>query len=88
MPRKRYTEEQIVYALRQVESGVSLTDLTRKMGVTSATFYRWKKQYGGMGISEVRRLKTLEQENDRLKLLVADLTLDKHMLQEVIKKKI
>ena len=88
MARKRYTEEQIVYALRQAESGVGVEELTRKMGVSQATFFRWKKQYSGLGISELRRLKSLEQENSKLKSLVADLTLDKHMLQDVLKKKL
>ena len=85
---KRYTEEQIVYALQQAEVGVSIRELTRKMGVSEATFFRWKSRYASLGVSELRRLKTLELENDKLKRLVADLTLDKHMLQDVITKKL
>lgn len=85
--RKRFTEEQIAYALRQVESGVPVKELIRKLGVSEQTFYIWKKRYKGMGVTEVRRLKQLEDENRRLKSLVADLTLDKHMLQDVLSKK-
>jgi len=88
MKRKRYTEQQIVFALRQAESGTPVVELTRKMGVTESTFYRWKRRFGGLGIPEVRRLKQLEEENRRLKQLVADLTLDKQMLQEVLSKKL
>ncbi len=85
---KRFTEEQIAHALRLVEAGATATDVCRKMGVSEQTFYRWKKKYAGMGIAELRRLRQLEDENRRLKQLVADLTLDKHMLQEVIRKKL
>jgi len=88
MKRKRYTEQQIVFALRQAESGTPVVEITRKMGVTESTFYRWKRRFGGLGIPEVRRLKQLEDENRRLKQLVADLTLDKQMLQEVLSKKL
>jgi putative transposase len=88
MKRKRYTEQQIVFALRQAESGTPVGDIIRKMGVTESTFYRWKRRFGGLGIPEVRRLKQLEDENRRLKQLVADLTLDKQMLQEVLSKKL
>lgn len=88
MKRKRYTEQQIVFALRQAESGTPVVEITRKMGVTESTFYRWKRRFGGLGIPEVRRLKQLEEENRRLKQLVADLTLDKQMLQEVLSKKL
>ena len=87
MKRKRFTEEQIAYALRQAESGTPVADVCRKLGVTEQSFYRWKKKYGGMGVAELRRLKQLEQENRKLKQIVADLTLDKHMLQDVLKKK-
>lgn len=87
MKRKRFTEEQIAYALRQVESGMPVAEVCRKLGVTEQSFYRWKKKYDGMGVAELRRLKQLEQENRKLKQIVADLTLDKHMLQDVLKKK-
>ncbi len=87
MKRKRFTEEQIAYALRQAESGTPVAEVCRKLGVSEQTFYRWKKKYGGMGVAELRRLKQLEQENRKLKQIVADLTLDKHMLQDVLKKK-
>lgn len=85
--KKRFTEQQIAFALRQAASGTPVTEITRKMGVSEATFYRWKKQFAGMGVAEIRRLKQLEEENRRLKQLVADLTLDKQMLQEVLSKK-
>lgn len=85
--KKRYTEEQITYALRRHEGGVSADEICREMGVSQASFYKWKKKYAGMGVSELRQLKTLEDENRRLKKLVADLSLDKHMLQEVLSKK-
>lgn len=85
--KKRYTETQIAFALRQAASGTTVAEITRKMGVTEQTFYRWKKQYAGMGISEIRQLRQLEDENRRLKRLVADLTLDKQMLQDVLSKK-
>lgn len=74
--------------MRQVEGGTPLLDVCRKLGITEQTFYRWKKKYAGMGVAEVGRLRQLEDENRRLKALVADLTLDKHMLQEVIRKKL
>ena len=88
MPKKTFTEEQIASALRQAEAGTSVAEICRKLGVTEQSFYRWKRKYAGMGVSELRRLKQLEEENRRLKQLVADLTLDKHMLQEVIGKKL
>ena len=87
MKRKRYTEAQIAFALRQAESGVSVAEIIRKMGISEQTFYRWKKKFAGMGVAEIRRLKQLEDENRRLKQLVADLTLDKQMLQDVLSKK-
>ena len=86
--KKRFTPQQIVFALRQAESGTPVAEITRKMGISDPTFYRWKKQNAGMGIGEVRRLKQLDEENRRLKQLVADLTLDKQMLQEVLSKKL
>ena len=86
MKRKRFSEEQIAFALRQAESGTTIEDICRKMGVSEPTFYRWKKVYAGMGMSEIRRLKQLEDENAKLKRVVADLTLDKAMLQDVLRK--
>ena len=87
MKRSRYTEEQIIYALRQAESGIAVSDVCRQIGVSEATFYVWKKKYAHLGVSELRKLKQLEDENTRLKRLVADLTLDRHILQEVLRKK-
>ncbi len=86
--KKRFTEEQIAFALRQSESGVPVQEVCRKMGVTDVTFYRWKKRFAGMGVAELRRLRQLEEENRKLKQLVADLSLDKEMLQDVIRKKL
>lgn len=86
--KKRFTEEQKAFALRQAESGVPVQEILRKMGISEATFYRWKQKYGGMGVAEIRRLKQLEDENRRLKGLVADLTLDKQILQDVLSKKL
>ena len=88
MKKSKFTEEQIAFALKQAESGTTVEEICRKMGISQATFFRWKKVYGGLMPSEVRRLKQLEEENGRLRKLVADLTLDKEMLTEVIKKKI
>ena len=87
MKKTRYTEEQIAFALKQAETGNRVEKVCRKMGISEATFYNWKKKFGGMGVTELRRLRQLEEENHRLKRLVADLSLDKEMLQEVIKKK-
>lgn len=88
MPKKIVTEEQIIGSLRQAETGISVADVCRRLGVTEQTFYRWKRKYAALGLSELRRLRLLEDENKKLKSLVADLTLDKHMLQEVIAKKL
>ena len=88
MKRKRFTDEQIGYALRQVEAGKTVTETCREMGISQQTFYRWRRKFAGMGVAELRRLKQLEKENKRLKRLVADLSLDKHMLQEVTAKKL
>jgi putative transposase len=88
MKTSNLTEAQIIYALRQAEGGTKVAEVCRKMGISEATFYNWRKKYGGLGTSELRRLKQLEAENRQLKKLVADLSLDKHMLQEVIKKKL
>lgn len=87
MKRKRFSEEQIAFALRQADSGTTIEEICRKMGVSEPTFYRWKKVYAGMGVAEIRRLKQLEDENAKLKRVVADLTLDKAMLQDVLRKK-
>ena len=84
MKRKRYTEAQIAFALRQAESGTPVIEVTRKMGISEQTFYRWKKKFAGMGVAELRRLKQHEEENKKLKQLVADLSLDKKMLQDVV----
>ena len=86
--KKRFTEAQITFALRQADSGTLIGEIIRKLGIAEATFYRWKKKYAGLGVAEVHRLKQLEDENKRLKRLVADLTLDKQMLQDVLSKKL
>lgn len=87
MKRKRYTDEQIAYALRQAEAGTPVTEICRKMGVSQQAFYRWRRKFAGMGVAELRELRQLREENKKLKQLVADLSLDKHMLQEVLSKK-
>ena len=87
MRKSRFTEEQIIHALRQVDAGVPVAELCRKYGISQNTYYRWRKQYGGLEAGELRRLKELEGENARLKRLVADLTLDKQVLQDVLRKK-
>jgi putative transposase len=86
MKKSRYTEEQIAFALKQAELGPPVAEVCRKMGISEATFYNWEKKYGGLGVSELRRLKQLEEENARLKRMVADLSLDKQMLQDVVQK--
>jgi putative transposase len=88
MKKSRYTEEQIAYALGQAELGTPVAEVVRKMDVSEQAFYRWKKQYAGMGVGEIRRLKPLEEKNRKLKQLVADLSLDKRMLQDVLSKKL
>ncbi len=88
MKKTRFTEEQKAFALRQADSGVPVEEIIRKMGISEATFYRWKKKFGGLGVAEIRRLKQLEEENRRLKNLVADLTLDKQILQDALSKKL
>lgn len=87
MKKSRFTEEQVTYALRQAEGGAAVEDVCRSLGISQTTFYIWKKKYGELGASEVRRLRQLEDENAGLKRLVADLTLDINILQEVIKKR-
>ena len=84
MGKKHFTEEQIAFALRQAESGTPVAEIIRKPGISEQTFYRWKKRFAGLGIAELRRLRTLEEENKKLKQLVADLSLDKTMLQDVL----
>ena len=86
--KTRYSEEQIAYALKQAETGTSVAEVIRRMGISEQTFYRWKKLYGGLGVGELRRLKQLEDENRNLKQLVADLSLDKHILQDVLSKNV
>lgn len=85
--RRGRSEEQIIGALRQVESGVPVKDVCRQMGISETTFYAWKRKYAGVGISELRGLRQLREENAKLKRLVAELSLDKHILQEVLAKK-
>ncbi len=87
MKSSRYTAEQVAFAMRQAESGTSVPEICRKMGIAEQTFYRWKRKFTGMGVAEVRRLRVIEEENRKLKQLVADLSLDKQMLQDVLRKK-
>ena len=86
--KKRFTEAQIVFAPWQASGGTSVAEITRKMGISEPTFYRWKKLYAGMGVNEVHRLKQLEEENRKLMQIVADLTLDKKILQDVLLNKL
>jgi putative transposase len=88
MKKSKFTEEQILFSLKQVAAGQPVADVCRQMGISEATYYVWKKRYADMGLLEVRELRQLRDENARLKRLVAALTLDRHVLQEVIKKKI
>ena len=88
MKKSKFTEEQIAFALRQSETGTTVAEVCRKMGISDATFYNWKKKYGGLGVAELRRLRHLEEENRKLRQLVADLSLDKAMLQEVVQEKL
>ena len=87
MRKSKFTTEQIVFALRQADSGLGMEGTCRKLGISQATFFRWKAKYGDLGTPEVRRLRQLEEENLKLKQLVADLSLDKKMLQDVLAKK-
>jgi putative transposase len=88
MKKSKFTEEQIAFALRQADTGTKTEEICRQLGISPATFYTWRKKYGGLGVADLRRLKQLEHENKRLKQLVADLSLDKEMLQEVVRKKL
>ena len=88
MKKSRFTEDQMTYALRLAEGGTPVADVCRQIGISDATFYTWKKKYAELGVSELRKLRQLEDENARLKRIVADLTLDKQILQEVVRKKI
>lgn len=88
MKRSRFTEEQIIAVLREQEAGLSTAEVCRKHGISTATFYGWKAKFGGMEVSEAKRLKQLEDENAKLKKIVADLSLDREMLQDVIRRKL
>ena len=87
MKKSKFTEEQISFALKQAETGTPVKEVIRKLGITEQTFYRWKKKYAGMLPSDLRKLRQLEEENRQLKKLVANLSLDKQMLQDVLSKK-
>ena len=88
MPKKGHSEEQIISALKQFEGGEKCVDICRKLGISQATFYMWKKQYAGLGVQELHELRQLREENGRLKRLVADLALDRQILQEIVSKKL
>lgn len=88
MKKSKFTEAQIVYAIKQSETGTKVEEICRQLGIAPATFFNWKKKYGGIGVTELKKLRQLEEENHQLKKLVADLSLDKQMLQDVIKKKL
>jgi putative transposase len=88
MKASKFSESQIAFVLRQGEEGTSVEEVCRKAGISQATYYNWKKKYGGLMPSEMKRLRQLEEENGRLKRIVADLSLDKEMLQDVIKRKL
>jgi putative transposase len=88
MPKKVHTEGEIIAALKQYEAGDKTADICRKLGISQATFYMWKKQYAGLGVQELRELRSLRDENSRLKRIVADLTLDRQILQEIVSKKL
>jgi putative transposase len=87
MKRSRFTEQQIAFILKQSDDGTTVEEICRKAGISIQTYYRWRSKYGGLMPSEVKRLKQLEEENVRLKRLVANLSLDKEMLQDVIRRK-
>ena len=88
MKKPRFSDQQIAFILRQAEGGTTVEEVCRKAGISEATYYNWRKKYGGLMPSEMKWLKQLEEENERLKKLVADLSLDKEMLQDVIRRKI
>jgi putative transposase len=88
MKKSQFTPQQIAFAVQQAEAGVGVEEVCRKLGISQQTFYRWKKKFAGLGVAEVRRLKLLEEENKKLKALVADLSLDKQILQDVLSKKL
>ncbi len=87
MRKSRFSAEQITMALRQAEAGTPVEEICRKLGVSQATFFRWKKRFGSLGVPEIRELRQLRDENGKLKQLVADLSLDKTILQESLRKK-
>ena len=87
MKKSKFTEQQIAFILKQADEGVSVEDTCRKAGISVQTYYRWRQKYGGLMPSEMKRLRQLEEENTRLKRLVANLSLDKEMLQDVIRRK-
>ena len=86
--KKGHSAEQIIHALGRAKGGENVAEICRRMGISQATFYNWRKQYAGMGVSELAELKQLREENSKLKRLVADLSLDKHILQEIVSKKL
>lgn len=86
MKKLKFSEAQFVYTIRENESGTKVAEITRRLGISQATFFTWKKKYGEMGVTELKRLRALEDENAQLKKLVADLSLDKQMLQDILKK--
>jgi putative transposase len=88
MKKSKFTDAQIAFVLRQAEEGTAIGEVCRKAGISEATFYNWRKKYGGLMPSEMRRLKQLEEENGKLRKLVADLSLDRAMLQDVLAKKL
>ena len=88
MPKKGHSEEQILRALREAESGSTVREICREHGISDATFYIWKKKYANLGLNELRELRQLREENGKLKRLVADLSLDRHILREIVQKKL
>jgi putative transposase len=88
MAKRGHTEEEILRVLREAESGTTVVEICRKHGISQQSFYLWKKKYAGLGLSELRELRQLRDENGKLKRLVADLSLDRHILQEIVSKKL
>jgi putative transposase len=88
MAKRGHTEEEILRVLREAESGTAVVEICRKHGISQQSFYLWKKKYAGLGLSELRELRQLRDENGKLKRLVADLSLDRHILQEIVAKKL